>query len=355
MSDRAAATEVESAARPRPWTLAKLRQRLDSVSERVPRSAFRILFVLGWTTLTAGVLLHSRSLLSPLGQLRRPDPGWLMLAVVAEAASLIAYALIVRRLLGLGNVAARLGSLLRATVGGIAMSASLPGGQAASTAYWYRQLRKEGADGGLAALAMVGSMLAGVLSLVGLLIAGVVIAGGSGPLAVARVPILAAAGALLVLWVALRSHLSNAGAWLRRRLAPQAPDHLSLGKRCVVPIALLAYSNWLLDCVCLYAALAAVHASVPLRSVLVTYVLAQLIASLPLLPGGGGTVEISLALGFAAFGDTSGSVVAGVLLFRLISCWGLVPLGGLALVLDSRGIAALRDRRLRRPAPLPVG
>jgi hypothetical protein len=59
-------------------------------------------------------------------------------------------------------VTARLGPLLRATVGGIAMSASLPGGHAASAAYWYRQLRKEGADGGLAALAMVGSMLAGV-------------------------------------------------------------------------------------------------------------------------------------------------------------------------------------------------
>jgi uncharacterized membrane protein YbhN (UPF0104 family) len=311
--------------------------------------------MLAWTALTAGVLLHSRSLLSPLGRLRQPDPGWLTLAVVAQAASLIAYALIVRQLLGLGNVAARLGSLLRATVGGIAMSASLPGGQAASAAYWYRQLRKEGADGGLAALAMVGSMLAGVLSLAVLFIAGVAVAGGSGPLAVARVPILVAAGALLVLRVVLRRRLASVAVWLRRRLAPQVPDDLSLGKRGVVPIALLAYSNWLLDCVCLYAALAAVHASVPLRSVLLTYVIAQLVASLPLLPGGGGTVEISLALGFAAFGHTSGSIVAGVLLFRLISCWGLVPLGGLALVLDSRGIAALKNGRLRRPAALTVG
>ena len=109
--------------------------------------------MMGWTALTVGVLFHSRSLLSPLGRLGRPDPTWLTLAVVAEAASLVAYALIVRRLLRLGNVAARLGPLLRATLGGIAMGASLPGGQAASAAYWYRQLRKEGADGGLAALA----------------------------------------------------------------------------------------------------------------------------------------------------------------------------------------------------------
>jgi putative heme transporter len=355
MSDHTAAGNLDRSATTHPWTVAELRQRLDSVSERIPRRVLRILLLVGWTALAVGVLFHSRSLLSPLGRLGRPDPTWLTLAVVAEAASLVAYALIVRRLLGLGNVAARLGPLLRATLGGIAMSASLPGGQAASAAYWYRQLRKEGADSGLAAVAMVGSMLAGVLSLAALFVVGVTVAGGSGPMAVARVPILAAAGALIVLPIFLRRRLASTAASLRRRLAPQVPDGFSLGRRSVVRIAALACANWLFDCVCLYAALASVHAGVPLRGVLLTYVIAQLVASVPLLPGGGGTVEISLALGFAAFGHTTGSIVAGVLLFRLVSCWGLVPLGGLAFILDSRGIAALKSRRLRRPAPVAVG
>lgn len=342
MSTRTAFGNLERTAMPHSWTVAELRQRFDSLSERVPRRVLRILLMTGWTALTVGVLSHARSLLAPLGRLGRPDPTWLTLAVVAQAASLIAYALIVRRLLGLGNVAARLGPLLRATLGGIAMSASLPGGQAASAAYWYRQLRKEGADGGLAALAMVGSMLAGVLSLAALFIVGVTAAGGSGPMAVARVPMLVAAGALIVLPIVLRRRLASTAGWLRRRVAPQVPDRFGLDRRSVVRIAALACANWLLDCVCLYAALASVHASVPLRGVLLTYVIAQLVASVPLLPGGGGTVEISLALGFAAFGHTSGSIVAGVLLFRLVSCWGLVPLGGLALILDGRGIAALK-------------
>lgn len=96
-------------------------------------------------------------------------------------------------------------------------------------------------------------------------------------------------------------------------------------------IAGLGYVNWLLDCACLWASLAAVHAHVPARSVLLVYGLAQIVANIPLLPGGGGTVEVSLALGFAAFSDNTTNIVAGVLLFRIINCWGLIPVGWLAV------------------------
>jgi uncharacterized protein (TIRG00374 family) len=109
----------------------------------------------------------------------------------------------------------------------------------------------------------------------------------------------------------------------------------------LVAIAGLAYLNWLLDCLSLLAALAAVGASVPAQSVLLTYALAQLVNQLPLLPGGGGTVELSLALGFGAFGHTSGQVLAGILLYRVITCWGLVPIGWLAVAAESRRLARL--------------
>jgi uncharacterized protein (TIRG00374 family) len=101
----------------------------------------------------------------------------------------------------------------------------------------------------------------------------------------------------------------------------------------------------LLDCASLVAALAAMHASVPAESVLLTYALAQLVASLPLLPGGGGAVELSLLAGFAAFGDASSEMIAGVILYRLISCWGLVPIGWLAVILDRRGVTTVGRRR----------
>jgi uncharacterized membrane protein YbhN (UPF0104 family) len=333
--------------------ISAVRRRLEPVLERIPRRLVRLIFMLGGAALVVGVALRSRSLLAPLGTVTHPHLGWLTVAVLAEAASLAAYALIVRNLLGFGDVPARLRSLLRATVGGVAMSASLPGGQAASAAYWYKQLRREGADGGLAALAMIGSMLAGVLSLAGVLVIGVAAAGHHGPLAAARLPILGAGVALLVLHWVLRRRVASASAWFTRRFTPERANRISASGRDIAAIGALAYANWLFDCASLYAALAAVHASVPLQSIVLTYAIAQLVASLPLLPGGGGTVEVSLALGFAAFGHTSGSVIAGILLFRLISCWGLVPVGWLAIALEGRRLPSWKIR-LPQPAPLPL-
>ena len=315
-----------------------LRARFTSASAKMPRRALQIVFVLLTAAVLAVLGLRSRSHLAELRQFSHPGPGWLVLAVLAQVASLAAYALVVRELLGLGKVTARLLTLMRTTVGGIAMTASLPGGKAASAVYWYRQLKQQGADGGLTGLAMVGSMLAGVLSLAGLVVAGVAAAGGEGPLAAARIPILAGAIALLTLQLLFRRRVARTLVSLVRRLAPGLPDDFSAGRRSVLAIATLAFANWLLDCVCLYAALAAVHASVPLHGIVLTYALAQLTTILPLLPGGGGTVEVTLTLGFAAFGHTSGSVIAGVLLFRLISCWGLVPVGWLAVALEGRRI-----------------
>jgi putative heme transporter len=288
--------------------------------------------------------------LPSLGRLRRPDPGWLLVAVLAQAASLGAYALIVRRLLGLGNVTARVSTLLRATLGGIAMGASLPGGQIASTAYWYKQLRGEGADRDLSAFALVASMLAGVFSLAALLVVGVAAAGGEGAFAGASLPILAGAGGLLLL-IPLRSRAARVIGRFVRPLAPRIPVASVPDRRSVAGIAGFAFANWLLDCACLYAALAAVQASVPLHSILLTYTLAQLVAALPLLPGGGGTVEASLLLGFAAFAHGSGSLIAGVLLYRLLACWGLIPVGWLAVLSETwrlkrpRAVGAVLDAR----------
>ena len=273
---------------------------------------------------------------------------WLTAALATEGVSLAAYALIVRELLLLGDVRARLGALLRATVGGIAMGASLPAGQAASTAYWYRQLRNEGADRGLAALAMLGSTIAGVLSLAGLFVVAVAAAGDHGPLASMRVPILVISAALFLSHWALRRRLGRLTGRLAGRFTADLGDRAPAGRSIVGSVGTFAYANWLLDCVSLYAALRCVHASVPLQSILLTYAIAQLVAAVPLLPGGGGTVELSLTLGFAAFGHTSGSVIGGVLIYRLISCWGLVPVGWLAVGLEGRSPRSLFPVRWER-------
>jgi uncharacterized membrane protein YbhN (UPF0104 family) len=322
--------------------MARLRTRLACAATHMPARALRIGVVFAAIALMVGVAFRSRSLLPEVERLRQPDPQWLLLAVLSQAGSLVAYALIVRDLLRAGGLEARITPLLQATVGGIAMTASLPGGAVASTGYWYKRLRQEGAGRNLTALAMGGSMLAGVVSLACLFVGGVAAAGGQGPLAPLRIPILAGSAGALVLAVVLKGRLAGTIARLPRRLAPGLPDGYSLQRRSLLAIGLFAFANWLLDCGCLFVALHAMHASVPLQSILLTYTLAQLVAALPLLPGGGGTVEASLLLGFAAFHHTTGSVLGGVLLYRLICCWGLAPVGWLAVLLENRQLLRLR-------------
>lgn len=304
--------------------------------ERLPRGVARCAVLVATAGVVAVAVLSLRSSLPSGSQLRHPDLPWLLPALAAEFLSLVAYALIVRALLSTRGMHARTRELMRATVGGIAMGASLPGGQALSSAYWYKLLRREGAGRGLAAMALAEAMLAGVLSLTGLLVLGVATAGDRGPLASARLPILLAAGGYVVLRLAFGRRVARLGGRLVTRLLSVPSDALAIDRRRLLLVVALAYLNWLLDCLCLFAAMVAMGASVPARFLLLTYALAQIVASIPLLPGGGGTVEISLIVGFAAFGHQSGKVVAGVLLYRLISCWGLVPVGWLAILLDRR-------------------
>jgi hypothetical protein len=182
------------------------------------------------------------------------------------------------------------------------------------------------------------------------LVLGVATAGDSGPTASVRLPILIGAAAAVALRRALGPGLARLARSVVGRFTSASLDELALRGRPLLQIACLAYLNWLLDCACLLASLLAVGAHVPLRSVLLTYALAQVVASIPLLPGGGGTVEVTLSLGFAAFGHTSSAVVAGVLLFRLISCWGLIPIGWAAVALGGHHVPARINLRVARPA-----
>jgi uncharacterized protein (TIRG00374 family) len=138
---------------------------------------------------------------------------------------------------------------------------------------------------------------------------------------------------------------------LLRRIAPNVENCHNVRVRRLRKVMAFAYANWLFDCAALYASLMAVHATVPARSVILVYILAQLVAQVPVLPGGGGTVELSLATGFAAFGGDHGTVFAGVLLYRVLACWGLIPIGWLAVVFDRpRATAAHTARQRLDPA-----
>ena len=90
-----------------------------------------------------------------------------------------------------------------------------------------------------------------------------------------------------------------------------------------------AAANWLWDALALALAFAAVGAGVPWRSLLLAYGAAQLAINLPITPGGLGVVEGSLTIALVAYGGNREATVATVVLYRLISFWGLLGIGWL--------------------------
>jgi len=89
----------------------------------------------------------------------------------------------------------------------------------------------------------------------------------------------------------------------------------------------LAMANWLFDCLCLLACTEALGVPVPWRGILVIYGLTQVAASLPITPGGIGVVEGSMTALLIAYGVHPTGAVAVVLLYRIVSFWGLAPIG----------------------------
>src|SRR3954466_6819565 len=73
--------------------------------------------------------------------------------------------------------------------------------------------------------------------------------------------------------------------------------------------------------------LAAMGQTISLRGVVVAYTVGQLVSVIPILPGGGGTIEATMSAGLVLAGGAGAAVIAAVLLYRIVSAWALVPLG----------------------------
>jgi uncharacterized membrane protein YbhN (UPF0104 family) len=82
---------------------------------------------------------------------------------------------------------------------------------------------------------------------------------------------------------------------------------------------------WLFDAVCLWTCLVAFGAPVPVELVIAAYGVAGLVGLLPLTPGGIGVVEVLLVPMLAAAGAGAGPALLGVLTWRLLQYWLVLP------------------------------
>jgi uncharacterized protein (TIRG00374 family) len=235
-----------------------------------------------------------------------------------------------------------------------ALGRVVPGGAAAAAALQYRMLAQAGLERatiatGLTAgsLLLLGALAALPLLAIPALVAGRTIPRGllnAGAFALAVFAFLFSIGALLMVsdraigWVG-RAVTSVLRRVRRKRPAPaDLPERLreerdlirgTLGRRWPGALA-AALGRWLFDFLTLLAALEAVHARPRLTLALLAYCTAQLLAQVPITPGGLGIVEAGMTGALALAGVPAAAATVATLAYRLASYWLPLPVGAAA-------------------------
>lgn len=313
------------------------------------------------------------------GQLQHLHWRTLRWALYAEALAMIAFAQLTRLLLRAGGVKLGLGSMIGLTLASNAVALTLPGGPAWAITFSFDQLRRRGVSRPLVAYALAVTWVMSAVALVVIALVGVDLAGSSGPaapfrvIATAAIVAIAVAGVGALALLRLPRHraalarrvdrLCASPRWSRLGQLMRSSGH-ELGQVRLPAIILVrclaaAILNWMSDCGCLIFSILAVGGHVPWPGVIAAYGLTQLAAALPITPGGIGVVEGTLSLLLIAYHMPSDTAVAGVLLYRIISFWGLVVIGwgavGTLVAMQRRGRAKAiwvpRLPRAGRPRP----
>jgi uncharacterized protein (TIRG00374 family) len=251
----------------------------------------------------------------------------------------------------------------------------VPGGVAAAGALQYAMLVRAGVPAASAASGMTASSLLvfGILLALPVLAVPAILFGAPVDPGLGRAAVIGgvvfiamfAAGAAGIVWdrpivLAGRAAQGVRNRVLRGRRPPLTgvPDRLLrerdevrevLGKRWWEAL-LLAAGRWVLDYLTLLAALTAVHADPRPSTVLLAFVAAQLLGTLPLTPGGLGFVEAGLTGTLALAGVPAGAAVVATLAYRLVSFWLPIPAGGLAAYLHRRYYGSEKEAIVSAPA-----
>ena len=280
---------------------------------------------------------------------------WIPAAVLLEAASMAAFAVMLRRLLAAGGARVGVRPMLATAYAANAVSVSVPlAGPALATGFTFRRFTRQGADAPLAGWSLLAG---GVVSSAAAAL--VVVAGGlaSGNILAAAV---AVPGGVLIMAV-----LAEAGAAARRprygggleRLAEwtlrqasrlwgrpagepgriirawtERLGSLQLSLRGWMMVAALALANWLADAAVLAVSIQATGATVPWHDLLLVYASGIAAQSLNITPGGLGVTEATLSAALVGAGLGAGPALAAVLLYRLAGFWLVALTGWLVLL-----------------------
>jgi uncharacterized protein (TIRG00374 family) len=285
-----------------------------------------------------------------LSLLSQVDLTFVIAGVLLEGAALCAYAQLTRAVIPRGDGPSFF-TLLRIGLTTLSVSHILPGGAAAGSGLGFRMLTEAGVAGPDAAFALGTQAIGSAVVLNILLWLGLVISiplRGFNPLyvtaAIVGVVVIGAFSGLVL----LLTRGEDRAALIFRAVARRLPflDELTvegivrrlaerlqalISDRALVRRAIFwAAANWLLDAASLWVFVAAFGFKVGIDGLIVSYGLANVLAALPITPGGLGVVEAVLTSSLVGFGSPRGVAILGVIGWRLVKFWLPIPLGGLA-------------------------
>lgn len=302
--------------------------------------------------------------------LTRVDPLLLLAGAALEAAAIACYAQLGRRVLPPSSDPGFF-RLLRIQLTTLSVSHTVPGGSAAGSSIGYRLMTAAGVDRADVGVALATQSLGSALVLNVIFWVALVVSipvWGVSPLYLTA----AAAAVLLVGFFVALVLLFTRGAERAGRIVARVAGRLprveagevvelfvGLGERMrtlgsqrgvLVRAVGWATANWLLDAASLYVFIGAFGHRVNLDGLLVSYGLANVLAALPVTPGGLGVVEATLTTTLVGFGTPQAAALLGVVAYRLVNFWLPIPAGGAAYLSLQVDPGPGRSRRRRRPA-----
>lgn len=242
--------------------------------------------------------------------------------------------------------------VLRIQVSAKALGSSIPGGAVAAPALSHRLLVQAGASRSDAAVALATAGIGSAVILNVLLWCGLVV---SVPLRGVNPPYVAAAvvGALVltvaavlvvglmdgderverpVRWAAVRVRRDPERAVAATRAAGRRLDDITTNRRLMWRLAGWAAANWLLDAASLWCLLTAFGRAPGIDGLLIAFGVANVLAAVPVSPGGIGIVEWVYLTALVGFGVPLTVATAAVIVYRVTQLLLPIPVGALAYV-----------------------
>jgi putative heme transporter len=300
-----------------------------------------------------------------IDELSEVRPGFLIIGLGLQFTSWICYSQMTRA--ALPPHAIPLLRLWRIQMATKALTNVVPAGSAAGSALGYRLLTLSGVRGSDAGFALATAGLGSAVVLNFIVWIALVLSipfRGVNPLygtaAIIGVIVLGIFAFLVFSLMKGRSQSERAVRSIARRLrmdeekAGQTVRHIAARlrelmtePRLLARVTLWASANWLLDAASLWVFLRAFGASAPIDGLLVSFGIANLVAAIPITPGGLGLVEGVYVPLLTGFGVPRAVVGLAVPTYRLAQFWLPIPVGAICYFTLRVGPASLdRTRRL---------